>query len=204
MDEVNLKMELLKILKENVTIEAQSFPNYNILLNQLIAIVKRTNGLLIGDDFNFLMQQYNLYLNIERIIDSRMFHIDYAKILKEKYLNEIIGNNEQLDFQNERNLILSYPKEAIVCHVILKNENVKDSLDYDYVSRTYNLITCENRLYYVVKYFFNTSCDLQTLWGEIGQITPGISIDTINHSVKFANRLGLLIIPSKILQKCET
>lgn len=204
MDEVNLKMELLKILKENVTIEAQSFPNYNILLNQLIAIVKRTNGLLIGDDFNFLMQQYNLYLNIERIIDSRMFHIDYAKILKEKYLNEIIGNNEQLDFQNERNLILSYPKEAIVCHVILKNENVKDSLDYDYVSRTYNLITCENRLYYVVKYFFNTSCDLQTVWGEIGQITPGISIDTINHSVKFANRLGLLIIPSKILQKCET
>lgn len=169
---------------------------YDALIRQMISIVRRMNGLLIGDDFNFLMQQYNMYLNIQQVIDECMFHVDYAQLLKSTYLKKIMIDHEQLDFESTCEEILSYPRKHKVCYVVFNEKtSSKARLDYDYVTRTYTLATSRKTCYRSLVDALGVKKQASEVWEEIARITPGLSFNPRNQQISFPEREKILIVP---------
>lgn len=198
-----LRFDIASFLKQNEGTHNLYGIGYDMLLDQLVSIVKRMNGTLIGDDFNFLMQQYNIFLNIEQVIDSRMFHVEYSELLKNAYLKSIMIDHEQIDFATECALINSYPQKTKVCHVVVGDKNVSGAFAYDYVTRTYTLTTSKNKIYDFVSKSFKFGDDSPKIWSEVGRITPQLLFNPETKEVKFEGNSRILIIPDNENEKSQ-
>lgn len=196
-DNKRLRREINNFLKRQEGAENLQGIAYEALLNQLVNTIKRMNGTLIGDDFNFMMSQYNLYLNIERVIDGCMFHVDYADLLKEMYLKMIMEEYNQVDYETACADILSYPKKHKVCYVKYGtyNSNKDELTDYDYVTRTYTIYTNEVHCYDSISETFNLPTGNKKVWEEIERINPHITVNLLNKKIIFENSNKLIIIP---------
>lgn len=191
-----LKKEIQSFLKKEGEMNVLQGFGFNILLEQLESVIQRMGGLLIGDDFNFLMQQYNTYLNIEHLIDNRMFHVDYANLLKEKYLKQIMVQHQQLDYEASSKEIKSYPTKSKICYIQLNNRaKTSPELTYDYVSRTYTLITTIKSLYSDIQTLFDRKETLLETWCEIARITPNLAFNPATFQISFENKQPIIVIP---------
>lgn len=194
----DLKNQILSFLDEEGDINILQGFGFNVLIEQLESVVRRMDGLLIGDDFNFLMQQYNVYLNLEHLIDNKMFHVDYANLLKEKYLKQILIQHQQLDYDTISEEIMSYPTKSKICYIQLNNlPNKSPELRYDYVTRTYTLITTVKDLYNDISIAFNLKEAPIKTWCEIARITPGLIFNPATFQISFEHKKHIIVIPKQ-------
>lgn len=194
----DLKDQIQSFLKEEGDINILQGFGFNALVEQLESVIRRMDGLLIGDDFNFLMQQYNVYLNIEHLIDNKMFHVDYTNLLKEKYLKQIMIQHQQLDYETTSKEIKSYPSKSKICYIQFNNiAKASPELSYDYVTRTYTLTTTPKDLYNGISKAFNIEETPLKTWCEIARITPGLVFNPATFQISFENKEHIIVIPKQ-------
>ncbi|MDD3078735.1 MAG: glycoside hydrolase family 2 TIM barrel-domain containing protein [Paludibacter sp.] len=189
-----LKYEIDTFLKKKEGSDNFYGIGYQALLEQITSIIKRTNGIMIGDDFNFLMEQYNMYLNIEQLIDKRMFQVNYALLLKKEYLKKIIILHEQVDYESICKEILSFPEKQKVCYVVFDSKYKSYKLNYDYVTKTYTIYTDKAHSLSNISKAFSLK-DLPKVWSEIDRINPDLSYNSEENKIEFHNKLQLIALP---------
>lgn len=170
---------------------------YATLLSQLSEVIIRMKGLLIGDDFNFIMQQYNLYLNLERVIENRMFHVLYTDLLKKEYLEKIMIDRIPIDYVISCKDIESLPAKIKVCYINYDPAVSTNKLIYDYASQTYSFTT--NTLKFnadLMKAIEAKGTSVE--WGkEVARLSKGVLFNESEQTFKFENVDMMLIIPAE-------
>lgn len=199
-DEERLKQEVSSFVKKrNPKLCIESTTPFSLIIDQLIMAIKRMNGVLIGDDYNFILNQYNLYLNIAQVIQDQVLNITYDKLLKDQYAIRILKKNEQLDFTNETKYIKSLPKKYKVYFIKEPDIEHKDEeIIYDNVSHSYTyysikpikeiLLNISNKKAYTPEEKVN-------YFERIAEISPFIIYNKKEGEIRFASNDKMIILP---------
>jgi hypothetical protein len=185
--------------------EAGNYPHgYGLLLDQLAINMLRLEGNLIADDFNFLAEQFNGYAMLSDAIDVNNLHVTYTQTLKDYYGMEVLGQNRQIDFEEEVKLIQGIPKNHVPLHIQKPDGSHKEGevLD-DYASNTFT-VWSENSVKGIESAFpsyAQLSKDEQVkVYTYIARITPYATYNPIEEKFEFKNGVPL-IIPDPEVQK---
>jgi len=184
--------------------EVSNYPlGYDLLLDQLSQNLLKLKGTLIADDFNFIAEQFNNYAMLANSIELSNLHVAYTKLLKDHYASEVLGQNKQLDFQQEIRLIQSIPKTHVPLYILAPDQEHKTGeVEDNYVTETFN-VWAENAakgIQFAFPSYKNLSEEeRQLVYNYIARITPHSDYDTQTKEFRFAKE-KLLIIPAPDVQ----
>ena len=109
-DSLSLEIkEFIQSENKNILPDRKGFP---LLLEQLTSAVRRSQGTLVADDYNFLANQYNYLSTLEDVIDEANLHAYYADSLKQHYADVLLQKNQQVDLEKNIALIQGIPKKT--------------------------------------------------------------------------------------------
>lgn len=117
---------------------------YRMLIDRMTGYLKKMNGDLIADDYNFIVRSYNDARMLNRVIDAKNFHPDYRDALKSYYATEIILKSRTVDVQKEKGLIESISRTIKIIRM-KRPQNKKQSpkVKYQNTQHYYQVIADE-------------------------------------------------------------
>lgn len=86
-------------------------PESKILIDHLCHIIKRLNGEMIGDDFNFIATAYNDCRYFSRAMDQSNFNHTLSNLLITELAQRMIVKGEQADVEKEASLFIRLPEK---------------------------------------------------------------------------------------------
>ncbi len=75
---------------------------FNALKDVFLEHLDKNSGMLVRDDYNFLIQRYNLCERFSALVDSMSIPEESAEQLKAEYAEQIIRRGRNMDFSAER------------------------------------------------------------------------------------------------------
>lgn len=119
------------VVERNPGIDKKSI-EFEKLIKRLTIYIENVNGELTEDDYNFIARTFNDTRMLAKIIETKNFHPDYAKALREYYSHAMLVEGKMVDVSKESEKINQIPRELdIVVYVTPEETKINNGLEYE-------------------------------------------------------------------------
>lgn len=125
-DKENLRKQIRNfIYSENPKIDTTTV-DFRHVINKFYQMMEANNGRLVADDYNFVVEQYNISREITRFIAGTKLPLPFKDQLAAYYSGLIVDNGRDKNFVNEKQLISLIPVGGKTVMVSPQRGLVKD------------------------------------------------------------------------------
>jgi hypothetical protein len=124
------------IFSENPKIDTASI-DFKLVVDKFYELMSSYEGKLVADDYNFIVEQYNISREITRFINSLNLPEGYRKEMNRYYADLIISRGIDRNFINEKQLLSKIPeggKNVKICNEKTANKDVIFTKETDLVN----------------------------------------------------------------------
>jgi hypothetical protein len=165
------------LLKENPKIDQQTF-DFEHVLDAMTAILNATGkyngqfGYIVADDYNFIVNQYNLSRTITKNISSGNLPEAYKNFLINYYADQIIGKGIDKNAAKENEIIRQIPTSG-KAYIVDSKGSLRDVI---YVQES-DLVVLLQKIHPSVAGY--SKDELKRVLSLIERINPGISFKSV-------------------------